>query len=157
MIIGSMMEIVAQRDGLVVRGIEHRVDGRKMRAVVGVACKTDEDDQIVVNAMVDLTVFGPFDGPDVLLALVTTLLIGFFGNLHIRFQPNLSRVNAVDAIRGSDHLTFTVVNRIAVVAVFVFREGEAVGIMHIVVELIARGKAFDDLTIGLGEANRDFK
>jgi hypothetical protein len=105
--------------------------------------------------MVELAVLRPFDGLDVLLALITTLLIGFFGNLHVRLKPNLSRVNAVDAVSGSDHFALAVVHGIAIVAVFVLNKSETIGVMYIVVELIARGKAFDDLTIGLGEANGD--
>ena len=49
----------------------------------------------------------------------------------------------------------TVVHGIAVVAIFLFHEGEAIGVMYIIVELITRGKTFDDLADGLGEAHRD--
>ena len=143
------------RDGLVVVGVEHGVDGRKRCSVVGVACKADEDHQVVVAAVVKLAVGRFFRRLYVLFTLMTTLKIFLFGNLHIRLQPNRSRVDAVDTVGRSHHLASGVAHGIAVVTIFVFRESEAVGIVHIVVELIARGKAFDDLAIGLGEANGD--
>ena len=156
LVIGSVVEVIVQRDGFVFGGVEHRINGRERRGMIGVARKADEDDQVVVTAMVRLAVLGAFDGLDVLFALLATLLIGFLGNLHIRLQPHRSRVDSIDAIGRGDHFTFTVVLGIAVKAVFVFHEGETFGVVHVVVELIARGKAFDDLTIGLGEANRCF-
>ena len=155
MVAGSMVEVVVQRNGIVVVGVEHRVDGRKSRAMVGVARKTDEDDQVVVAAMVELAVGRPSDRLDMLLALLTPLHVGFLGNLHVWLETYRCRVDRVNTERRGHHLALTVVHGIAVVAIFVFHEGEAIGVMYIIVELIARGKTFDDLAVGLGEAHGD--
>ena len=150
-----MVEIVLQRDGLVVGGIEHGVDGEERRTVVGVARKTDENDQIVVVAVVQLAVGRPFDGLDMLQACLTTFLIGLFGNLHVGLEPHLSRVDTVDAIGRGNHLALAVVHGIAVIAAFAFHDGEAVGIVQVVVELVARGEAVDNLPVGLSDLHLD--
>mgnify|MGYP007122092649 CR=1 FL=1 len=105
--------------------------------------------------MVELAVGRPFDGLDMLLALLTPLHVGFLRNLHVWLEAHRCRVDRVNTERGGNHLALTVVHGIAVVTIFVFHEGEAIGVMNIVVELIARGKAFDDLAVGLGEAHGD--
>ena len=45
---------IAQGDGFVVRRVEHGVDSRCRRGMIGVARKADEDHQVVVTTMVGL-------------------------------------------------------------------------------------------------------
>ena len=123
--------------------------------MIGVACKTDKNHQVVVNAMIQLAIGRPFDWPDMLQAFLTALLIGLFGDFHIRLKSNLSRVNTVDAVRGSNNLTLAPAHGIAVVTVFILDDGEAVGIVQVVVEFITRGITMDYLTVGLGELDFD--
>ena len=123
--------------------------------MVGVACKTDKNHQVVVNAMIQLAIGRPFDGSDMLQAFLTALLIGLFGDFHIRLKSNLSRVNTVDAVRGSDNLTLAPAHGIAVVTVFTLDDGVAVGIVQVVVEFITRGITMDYLAVGLGELDFD--
>ena len=149
------MEVIAQRNGIVVAGVEHGVDGRKSRAMVGVARKTDEDHQVVVATVVEFAIGRPLDGLDVLFALMTPLHVGVFGNLHVRLESHRSRVDRVNAERGGDNLALSVVHGVAVVTAFVYHDGEAIGIMQIVVKFVARGKTLDNLAVRLGEAYGD--
>ena len=121
--------------------------------MVAVARKTDEDDQVVDTAMVVFAVGGPFDRFDILLTLLTSLHISLLRNLHVGQETHRSRVDAVDAKSGCDHPASAVVYGIEIITAFAFHDGEAVGIMQVVVKLVARGKTLDDLAIGLGEAN----
>ena len=123
--------------------------------MVSVACKTDKNHQVVVNAMIQLTIGRPLDRPDMLQAFLTALLIGLFGDFHIRLKSNLSRVNTVDAVRGSNNLTLAPAHGIAVVTVFILDDGEAIGIVQVVVEFITRGITMDYLTVRLGELDFD--
>ena len=123
--------------------------------MVSVACKTDEDDQVVVATVVEFSVGRSFDRLDMLFAFLSPLQIGFLGDFCVWLKPHRSRINTIDAIGGSYHLALAVVHGIAVIAAFAFHNGKTVGIMQVVIELVARCKTFDNLAIRLGEANGD--
>ena len=58
-------------------------------------------------------------------------------------------------VSRGDHLALAVVDGITIIAAFAFHDGEAIGVVQVVVKLIARGEAFEDLSVGLGEADWD--
>ena len=120
--------------------------------MVGVARKTDEDDQVIVAAVIQFAVSGPLDGLDILLELLTALVVFFSRNLDVGLQTYRSRVNAADVVGRSHHLAMAVVHGIAVVTVVAFDDSEAMGVVQVVVEFVTRGETVDDLSIRLREA-----